>query len=149
MTRPDPAASLRVTSQISELAQRLRRSFNRYARHTELTYPQVRVIGMLNKEQGIRQAVLAQRLDIQPISLARLIDRMEMAGWVERRPDPLDRRAVQLFLTGKSQPLLKQLHKTRGNFESDVLANFSDSEIKQLQRLLDKLATNLKALDSD
>ncbi len=138
-----------VTSQVGDLSQCLRRSFNRYIRSAGLTYPQSRVIGTLSKEQGIKQAALAERMDMQPIALARLIDRMEVAGWVERRPDPIDRRAVQLFLTTKAQPILREIRDARADFEKAVLAGISDAEQDQLRRLLGKIRVNVDVVDSD
>lgn len=146
-SKSDPSQS--VAALIGDLSRLMRRSFNRYVRATGLTYPQWRAIIWLNKEQGINQAALAERMDIQPISLARLIDRMEAAGWVERRPDPHDRRAVQLFLTDKVQPILEEIREARGDFEEDVLAGITAAEQDQLRQLLGKIRMNLVKTDAD
>jgi DNA-binding MarR family transcriptional regulator len=138
-----------VASQIGDLSRLMRRSFDRYIRSTGLTYPQWRVIGVLSNAQGIRQAALAQRLDMQPISMARLVDRLEEAGWIERRPDPDDRRAVRLFLTRKTQPVLEEIRSVRGDFEEDVLAGITKAERKQLLQLLARVRSNLELLDPD
>ena len=78
-----------------------------------LTQAQWRAIVHLSRSEGMTQATLAESLEIQPITLTRLIDRMESAGWVERRTHPLDRRAVQLYLTPQSQPILERDARAR------------------------------------
>ena len=149
MSRSSAVSPHSVASQIGDLSRLMRRSFDRYIRSTGLTYPQWRVIGVLSNAQGIRQAALAQRLDMQPISMARLVDRLEEAGWIERRPDPDDRRAVRLFLTRKTQPVLEEIRSVRGDFEEDVLAGITKAERKQLLQLLARVRSNLELLDPD
>lgn len=142
-------SSQSLASLIADLSRLMRRSLNRNIRGTGLTHPQWRVIGLLRKAQGINQAALAERMDIQPISLTRLIDRMAAAGWIERRPDPRDRRAVQLFLTDKAQPILEELRHAGDGFEADALAGISAIEQDQLRQMLGKIRTNLSVVDSD
>ncbi len=146
-SQSDPSQS--IAALVGDLSRLMRRSFNRHVRNTGLTYPQWRAIVLLSKEQGINQTVLAERMDVQPISLARLIDRMEAAGWIERNPDPRDRRAVQLFLTDKAQPILEEIHNARGNFEEGALIGISASERDRLRQLLNKIKVNLAATDSE
>lgn len=142
-------SSQTLAALIADLSRLMRRSFNRYIRSTGLTHPQWRVIGLLNKTPGVNQAALAERLDIQPISLTRLIDRMEAAGWVERSPHPHDRRAMQLFLTDKAQPILEELRSAGGDFEEEALAGVSAIEQDQLRHILGKIRANLVVADSD
>ena len=95
---------------VSDIARLLRRSMDRRLQSLGLTQAQWRAIVHLSRSEGSTQATLAESLEIQPITLTRLIDRMESAGWVERRTHPLDRRAVQLYLTPQSQPILEEMH---------------------------------------
>src|SRR5687767_13222468 len=88
---------------VADVARLLRRSMDRRLQALGLTQAQWRAIIHLSRNEGMTQATLAESLEIQPITLTRLIDRMESAGWVERRMHPLDRRAVQLYLTSQSQ----------------------------------------------
>ncbi len=63
----------------------------------------------LDRSEGLNQSELAETLDLQPITLTRLLDKLCDSGLIERRPDPSDRRAKRLFLTPAARPLLKQL----------------------------------------
>ena len=148
MPNPNQDAIRNVASLIGDLSRLLRRNFNRHIRVSGLTQPQWQVIALLRKWEGINQAALAELMDIQPISLARLIDRMEIAGWVERKPDPNDRRAVQLFLTDKAEPVLLDMRHAASIFEEEALAGITIAEREQLFAALDKIKTNLLAAES-
>ena len=69
--------------------------------------------GRIARNEGINQAGLADLLEIRPMTLVRQIDRMEEAGWIERRPDPADRRARRLYLTAKARPVLGRIWMSR------------------------------------
>ena len=69
-----------------------------------MTAAQLRIVGQLTRNEGISQAALAALLEIEPMTLCRHVDRMEAAGFVERRPDATDRRARRIFTTGKAGP---------------------------------------------
>ena len=77
---------------LHDVSRLLRTSFDRHARTIGLTRAQWRVLAHLSRNEGIKQVGLADILEIQPITLARLLDRLGADGWVERRPDPSDRR---------------------------------------------------------
>lgn len=66
------------------------------------------VLARLDRFEGLKQSELAEMMDLQPISLTRLLDRLCESGLIERRPDPTDRRAKRLFLTAAARPLLEQ-----------------------------------------
>ncbi len=92
-----------------DVARLLRRHFNRRVQALGLTQAQCRVILHLARNEGIQQVALAEILEIQPITLARQLDKLESAGLVERRRDPSDRRAFCLSLTASAHPLLDQI----------------------------------------
>ena len=94
--------------EISETALAMRRDFDRRASGLGVTRAQWRVLARLNVKNGVRQVDLAEALDIEPITLCRMIDRLEDAGLVERRRDEIDRRAWNIFLTEKSNTLRGQ-----------------------------------------
>ena len=143
----DPERS--IGALIADLSRLVRRTFNRNLRDSELTQSQWQAIAYLRRWEGINQAALAELMDIQPITLARLIDRMAAAGWVERRPDPHDRRAVQLFLTEKAQPILTNMRAAGTLFQEQALAGISAAERQQLFDLLGRIKKNLSSpLDS-
>ena len=112
MTAKQPAPS-NLGLLVSDIARMLRRNMDRRLLPLGLTQAQWRAIARLARSEGMTQAELAESLEIQPITVTRLVDRMEKAGWVERRTHPLDRRAVQLYLTHRSQPILEEMHSPR------------------------------------
>src|SRR5580704_7777905 len=90
---------------LHETARLLTKRFDQRAKCLGLSRAQCQLLAYLVYHEGINQTGLAELLEIEPISLARLIDRMEQSGWVERRPDPNDRRAWQLFIAEKAKPV--------------------------------------------
>lgn len=94
---------------LHDVARLLRRHFNRRVQALGLTQAQCRVILHLARNEGIQQVALADILEVKPITLARQLDKLEAAGWVERRRDPSDRRAFCLSLTASAHPMLDQI----------------------------------------
>ena len=84
---------------LHDVSRRMRKRFDQRARGVGLTRAQWRVLVHLGPRQGINQTALAEILELDSVSLGRHIDRLEETGWLERRPDPSDRRAWQLYLT--------------------------------------------------
>lgn len=135
-------------SLIAEISRLFARNFNLRVREHGLTQTQWHALAVLSKGEGMKQAELAELLQVQPISLARLVDRMEAAGWIERRPDPNDRRAIQLYLTPKAEPMLDEMEIAGLASREDAFANFSASERDQLFSLLNRVKTNLREDES-
>ncbi len=100
---------------------------------------------MVNRHEGINQGGLADLLEVEPITLCRMVDRLEEAGHLERRRDPADRRAWQIHLTDSARPLLEQLRKIADELFEQALAGIDDAERAQLTRTLDHLRENLAA----
>ena len=96
--------------EIGETAHAVKRVFARRAAHLGITGAQAKVLLRLTRNPGLRQVELADILDIEPITLTRMIDRLEEAGYVERAADPADRRAWRLQLTDTAQPLVVKLN---------------------------------------
>lgn len=134
---------------ISDVSRLLRRNFNRRVQALGLTQTQWRAIAQLSRNEGINQAGLADALDVQPISLARLIDRMESAGWVERRADPRDRRASQLFLTPKSQPILDEMWERAAETIEEALKGLSADQRRQVVERLQQMKHNLATAECE
>lgn len=133
---------------VSDIARLLRRGMDRRLQSLGLTQAQWRAIVHLSRNEGMTQAMLADSLEIQPITLTRLIDRMESAGWVERRTHPLDRRAVQLYLTAQSQPILDEMHARAADTLSDATRGVSPRAQRQLIATLVQIKQNLVAAES-
>ena len=113
-----------------------------------LTQAQWRAIVHLSRSEGMTQAALAESLEIQPITLTRLIDRMESAGWVERRTHPLDRRAVQLYLTPQSQPILEEMHARAADTLNEATRGVTPRAQRQLVATLEQIKHNLIAAEA-
>src|SRR5215212_1664623 len=99
-----------IPFEIGETAHALRRAFDRLAVGLGVTRAQWKVLFKLTRMPGLRQVELADKLEIEPITLCRIVDRLEEAGLVKRTRDPADRRAWRLDVTDKAQPLVAQLH---------------------------------------
>lgn len=140
---PDPERSLGFL--IHDVARLLRRSFNRGVQALGLTQTQWRAIAQLSRNEGINQVTLADILEVQPISLARLLDRMQASGLVERRPDPRDRRAVRLYLTAEAEPILAALRKQAADTHNQALGGMAEEGHAQLIEALQILKRNLLA----
>jgi DNA-binding MarR family transcriptional regulator len=82
-------------------------------------------------------------MEIQPISVARLVDRMEAAGWINRRPDPDDRRVHRLYLSPKAQPVLERALQLAESIRTEAFSGFDEDEKLVLMRLLQRVHGNL------
>lgn len=133
---------------VNDIARLLRRNIDRRLQSLRLTQAQWRAIVHLSRSEGMTQAMLAESLEIQPITLTRLIDRMESAGWVERRTHPQDRRAVQLFLTAQSQPILDEMHARAADTLSDATRGVTPRAQRQLVTTLEQIKQNLIAAET-
>lgn len=133
---------------VNDVARLLRRNFNRRVQALGLTQVQWRALAHLSRAEGMTQIALADSLEVQPITLTRLIDRMQAAGWVERRNHPQDRRAVQLFLTPKAQPVLERMHERAATTVELAVAGLSTTRQKQLVEDLLHLKQNLVAAEA-
>lgn len=145
-TFPDPERSLGFL--VHDISRLLRRDFNRRVQPLGLTQSQWQAIAHLSRQEGISQAALADIMEVQPISLARLIDRMEAAGWVERHPDPRDRRATRLFLSDKARPLLAEMKALGAGTREQAMDGLSRTEQDALIDTLARIKRNLTDADS-
>lgn len=127
----------------TDIGRLFRKRFDTSARVVGVTGPQWRVLAALNYRPGITQAVLAGLLDVEAITVGRMIDRLQKAGLVERRPAPTDRRAWLLFITPAAEELLGQLQNVAEGVMAEILANFAPAEFEQLVNLLNRLRDNL------
>src|SRR3954447_26133495 len=115
---------------VSETALALRRASDRRAAALGVTRAQWRALARLSRQDGMRQVELADSLDVEPITLCRMIDRLSDSGLVERRPDEVDRRAWRIHLTDKAHPLLEALRELGQGFIGDALSGVDDEEQK-------------------
>ena len=94
---------------ISDVSRLMRKRFDERARSVGATRAQWKTLVTLARNEGINQGGLADMLEVEPITLCRMIDRLEESGMVERRRDPADRRAWQIFLTPAARPVIEEL----------------------------------------
>jgi DNA-binding MarR family transcriptional regulator len=130
---------------VNDVARLFGRRFDQNGRRLGLTRAQCRTLGYLVRNEGINQAGLADLLEIRPMTLVRQIDRMEEAGWIERRPDPADRRARRLFLTAKARPILGRIWNVANETRDEALAHLSAPQADTLIDLLGRVHATLSA----
>jgi DNA-binding MarR family transcriptional regulator len=128
---------------LNDVSRQMRSRFDRQARALGLTRAQWRVMMFLRRHEGARQNELAALLEVENVTLGRHIDRLEESGWVERRPDPADRRAWRLFLAAKSMPMLDKLAVFLIETRETALRGFSAREREKLIESLIRMKTNL------
>ena len=128
---------------IYEVSRLMRRDFDARVQSLGLTQVQWRAIAHIAFQEGCNQTVLAELLEIKPITLTRLIDRLEEAGWVERQPDRNDRRAIQLHLSEKARPLLITMQEKSRQTRARALTGIGDDQFAALFDTLKKMKENL------
>jgi MarR family transcriptional regulator, transcriptional regulator for hemolysin len=128
---------------LHEVARLLKRRFERHARGSGLTRSQWQVLAYLSLHEGINQSGLAELLEIEPITLGRIVDKLQALGLVERRPDPSDRRVWLLHLTPAAHPKLTLLHRLGVVTRGEALAGLPDTDIEHLLKTLQALKANL------
>lgn len=128
---------------IKDLSQLMRRTFDERARAIGVTRAQWRTLFVLSRNEGSNQGALADLLDVEPITLCRMVDRLEEAGLVERRRDPADRRAWRIYLTEASHPLVAQLRELGEALNEEALDGITADERDQLMNILARVSANL------
>lgn len=128
---------------LQDVSRLLRRQLDQRAQTIGLTSAQWRVLAYLARSEGSNQASLADFMDMEPITLSRHLDRMEAAGLTERRPDPTDRRAHQIYLTEQARPLILSFRALATEVMKDAVDGVSDAEIEQVTALLLRIRSNL------
>ena len=130
---------------LGDSSRLLRKRFDRLARSFGMTRAQWRVIAVLRRYEGINQTGMADIMDIEPITLGRHIDRLEEAGWVERRPDSGNRRVWRIYLTEKVQPALVEMEKIAIEVRNGAMVDFSPKERERFIDSLIRVKSNLAA----
>jgi MarR family transcriptional regulator for hemolysin len=109
-----------------------------------ITRAQLTVLARLDRFEGLKQSELAEMLDLQPITLTRLLDRLCAGGLIERRPDPNDRRANRLYLTPAARPLLERLAKLGEELMATALAGVDRAAVERMAAELAAMKENLR-----
>jgi MarR family transcriptional regulator for hemolysin len=119
--------------------------FEERARELSLTLPQCKALVRLEHNEGVSQARLAELAELDPMSVVRILDRMESDGLLERRPDPADRRARCLYLTPKAKPLLEQIWRLSEAIRQQAFAGIGRAERDVFTAAMDQMHQNLSA----
>lgn len=131
---------------LGDTTRLMRRVSAIYLEEHQITVAQMRALIYVGRREGIRQVELAEILEIQPITLARLIDHLSENGLVERRADPRDRRAFQLFLTDAAAPLIALINDRSDVFQQQAFEGLTPDQIETFFLSLNKVHDNLSAL---
>lgn len=113
---------------LHDIARLMRKRFDQRARSLNLSRAQWQLLVHLSRHEGINQSGLAEILEIENITVGRLVDRMEEAGWVERRPDPSDRRAHLLYTTEKVAPVMERMRELAEATRNEALAGLAPAQ---------------------
>jgi len=134
-----------IAFNVMDVARMLRTYADQQARQFGISRAQWVVLVRLDRSEGLKQSELAEILDLQPISLTRLLDRLAENGLIERRADPNDRRANRLYLTPAARPVLAQLGKLGADVMETVLDGLDGKANERLLRDLTLMKDNLRA----
>ena len=131
--------------QLHDLARVLRTRFDRWARNYGLTRAQGVILVRLHHQPGLSQNEMAAMCEVEPITVGRLVDRLEARGLLERRPDPSDRRINRLHLLAPAQPILALIDDYRAELGEQLLGDVSEEKravvLEVLQHMKTKITT--------
>ena len=133
---------------LHDVARLMRTRFDQYARAHGMTRAQWIILARLSRQPGLSQNEMAAICEVEPITVGRLIDRLEMRGLVERRPDPTDRRIRRLHLLPAAQPILDEIAHYREVLFEVILSGMEDAERDRLVEALLHIKNNLTADDA-
>ncbi|MDE2335277.1 MAG: MarR family transcriptional regulator [Rhodospirillales bacterium] len=137
--------NLDLLSLLHDLARHSRMEADRRASSQGLTLAQWKIIIHLERQAGLSQKELAEILEVEPITIARLIDRLEAHGLVQRRDDPSDRRIWRLHLTRGAAPVLKALAQERAAMLEAITKGLSRTEIATVEAAMVRMKENVVA----
>ncbi|MBN9256018.1 MULTISPECIES: MarR family transcriptional regulator [unclassified Mesorhizobium] len=137
------SSSPNISFVLHDVARLLRKRFEQRSRASGLTRAQWQVLAYLSLHEGIHQNKLADLIEIMPITLARLLDKMEARGFIERRPNPADRRAWLLYLKPAAHPLIEIMRANGQKTRDEAFAGLSEEAQQQLLQTLCLIKSNL------
>jgi DNA-binding MarR family transcriptional regulator len=131
---------------IKDISRLYTKLFEYEANHLGITLAEAKVLAALSRNADLNQVQLAELSGVEPMSLVRMLDRMEAENWIERRPHPTDRRARRLHLKEPAEAALDQVWKLAGQIRSQALAEFKAEERNALVELLERVHTKMSAM---
>lgn len=121
----------------------MRRRFDQRAKEIGLSRAQAQALFFIQRSEGSNQACLAEAMEIEPITLTRVLDRMEEAGWIERRADPKDRRIRRLFLTAVALPILEESRRIADEIYEEAFAGLPPDARTTIMSILERMSANM------
>jgi DNA-binding MarR family transcriptional regulator len=128
---------------MADASRLFRRAFDAEARSIGITGQQWRVLAALARHPGIKQGQVADLMEVEPITLSRMIDRLQESGMVERRADPADRRAWCLHLTDQAIPLVEEMRAIANRLLEVALDGFKPEELTSFADFVERFRNNL------
>src|SRR5687768_12120804 len=132
---------------IADLSRLYGRVFDRRAAHLGLTRVQWRALKRIHQAEGISQTALAELMDMEPIAVGRVVDRLQKAGFVERRSDPNDRRVWRLHLSSQSTQIMDAIEQVSAGVREDSVAGVEPDELQIALKVLSQIRETLSQLD--
>lgn len=143
----DPNSIRGMGLQLMHATRLLRKHFDRRAARFELTRSQWRALRVIHRQEGLSQTDLAELLELEPIPVGRVIDRLEKGGFVQRRRDPGDRRRWCLYLGDRAQDVLTDMEHIADKLRQEAVAGISRQDYAVFDRVLKRIKQNLEQLD--
>ena len=134
---------------LNDVTLLFRKHFDRRAVKFGLTRAQWRATKMLYHREGMRQNELAEMLEMEPIAVGRVIDRLQAAGFVERRADPRDRRAWRLYVTDQAHDVVDDMERIALELRGEATRGIGYDEMKRCLAVMERIKANLQALDAE
>ena len=144
-----PAGQSTIGYLIADLSRLFGRVFDRRAAHLGLTRVQWRALKRIHQSEGITQSELADLLDMEPIAVGRVIDRLQKAGFVERRADPADRRVWRLYLLPQSAQVTGEVETVSQAVRTEAMAGIAAADLATALAVLARVRDNLSRLDRE
>jgi DNA-binding MarR family transcriptional regulator len=134
---------------VADITRLFRRIFDRRSAHLELTRAQWRALSRIERMEGLSQAELAEELEMEAIAVGRVVDRLETAGFIERRADQTDRRCWRLHLLPKSDEVMSRMKRISATLREDVLGDIDPVDFATTVRVLGQVKDRLNELDRE
>jgi DNA-binding MarR family transcriptional regulator len=131
---------------LKDLSRRYVLRFEQRAAAISLTLNQCKALVQLDKNEGITQVRLAELTDVEPMTMVRILDRMETDQILERRPDPDDRRVRRLYLTDKGKPLVAEIWRLAELTRAEMFSGIGKEDKLVFMRVLEQLHANVSVL---
>jgi len=128
---------------MADVMRLLRRTFQKRSELSGLTLAQARALKCVSTNEGIRQVELAERLEIKPMTLVRVIDQLVAAGFLVRKCDPIDRRAHLIHTTANAKPIQDKVLQASQEVWGHALAGVSEEQIDNFMLVLQSIHNNL------